>query len=88
MTGGKEMIASGKYGFVLLDEINIVLRYDYLPIDEIVEALKQKPQAVHVACTGRNAKKELIEVADLVTEMTEIKHHFRADFKAQSGIEF
>jgi cob(I)alamin adenosyltransferase len=85
---GKEMIASGKYGFVLLDEINIVLRYDYLPIDEIVAVLKQKPETVHVACTGRNAKKELIEAADLVTEMTEIKHHFRAGYKAQSGIEF
>ena len=85
---GKEMIASGEYGFVLLDEINIVLRYDYLPIDEVVEFLKHKPADVHVACTGRNAKPELIEAADLVTEMTEIKHHFRADFKAQIGIEF
>jgi cob(I)alamin adenosyltransferase len=85
---GKEMIASGAYGFVLLDEINIVLRYDYLPIDEVVETLKRKPSHVHVACTGRNAKKELIEAADLVTEMTEIKHHFRADYKAQIGIEF
>ena len=85
---GKQMIASGDYGFVLLDEINIVLRYDYLPIDDIVATLKQKPDAVHVTCTGRNAKKELIEAADLVTEMSEIKHHFRAGFKAQSGIEF
>ena len=88
----KEMIEAargeGGYDMVILDELNIVLRYDYLPIDEIVETLKQKPEAVHVACTGRNAKKELIEAADLVTEMTEIKHHFRADFKAQSGIEF
>jgi len=85
---GKEMIASGQYGFVLLDEINIVLRYDYLPIADVVETLKRKPSHVHVACTGRNAKKELIEAADLVTEMTEIKHHFRADYKAQIGIEF
>ena len=85
---GREMIASGAYHFVLLDEINIVLRYDYLPIDEVVAALKQKPPHVHVACTGRNAKPALIEAADLVTEMTEIRHHFRADFKAQAGIEF
>jgi cob(I)alamin adenosyltransferase len=84
----KEMIASGTYDFVLLDEINIVLRYDYIPIAEVVAFLKNKPAAVHVACTGRNAKAELIEAADLVTEMTEIKHHFRADFKAQAGIEF
>ncbi|MBK20224.1 MAG: cob(I)yrinic acid a,c-diamide adenosyltransferase [Rhodospirillaceae bacterium] len=85
---GKEMIASGDYGFVLLDEINIVLRYDYLSIADVVEVLRKKPDFVHVACTGRNAKPELIDAADLVTEMAEIKHHFRADFKAQSGIEF
>lgn len=84
----KEMIASGDYDFVLLDEINIVLRYDYLPIAEVVEFLSGKPVNVHVACTGRNAKPELIEAAHLVTEMTEVKHHFRADFKAQAGIEF
>ena len=85
---GKEMIASGDYDFVLLDEINIVLRYDYLDVDEVVETLRAKPENVHVACTGRNAKPELIEAADLVTEMTERKHHFRADYKAQAGIEF
>jgi len=85
---GKEMVASGDYGFVLLDEINIVLRYDYLPIADVVETLRRKPASVHVACTGRNARPELIEAADLVTEMTEIRHHFRAGFKAQSGIEF
>lgn len=85
---GKEMIASGEYDFVLLDEINIVLRYDYLDIAEVVETLSQKPENVHVACTGRNAKDELMEAAHLVTEMTERKHHFRADFKAQAGIEF
>ena len=73
---------------VLLDEINIVLRNDYLPIAEVTAFLKDKPKDVHVICTGRNAKPELIEIADLVTEMTEIKHHFRADFKAQAGIEF
>ncbi len=84
----KEMINDPDNKLVLLDEINIVLRNDYLDIDEVVGFLKNKPAHVHVICTGRNAKPELIEAADLVTEMTEIKHHFRADFKAQAGIEF
>jgi cob(I)alamin adenosyltransferase len=84
----KEMMADPSLGFVLMDEINIVLRYDTLPIDEVVEVLGNKRPDLHVACTGRNAKPELIEIADLVTEMTEVKHHFRADFKAQRGIEF
>lgn len=83
-----EMVSSGDYGLVLLDEINIVLRYDHIPIDEVVEFLRGKPADVHVVCTGRNAKPELIEAADMVTEMTERKHHFRAGFKAQPGIEF
>jgi cob(I)alamin adenosyltransferase len=76
------------YKLVLLDELNIVLRYDYLPIAEVVEFLRNKPADTHVIVTGRNAKDELIELADLVTEMTEIKHHFRAGVKAQKGIEF
>ncbi len=84
----KEMILDPANDMVLLDEINIVLRNDYLDINEVVAFLKDKPADVHVICTGRNAKPELIEIADLVTEMTEIKHHFRADFKAQAGIEF
>ena len=73
---------------VLLDELNIVLRYDYLPLDEVLEVLRTKPRDTHVVVTGRNAKEELIELADLVTEMTEIKHPFRAGVKAQPGIEF
>ena len=84
----KEMIQDPKNSLVLLDEINIVLRNDYLPIEEVVEFLTTKPANVHVICTGRNAKLELIEAADLVTEMTEVKHHFRAGYKAQTGIEF
>jgi len=84
----KEMILDPANSMVLLDEINIVLRNDYLPIAEVTAFLKDKPKDVHVICTGRNAKPELIEIADLVTEMTEVKHHFRADFKAQAGIEF
>ena len=85
----KEMIASGDYKMVLLDELNIVLRYDYVPLEEVVEFLTtQRPDDVHVIVTGRNAKDELIEVADLVTEMTMIKHPFRAGVKPQPGIEF
>ena len=84
----REMINDPDNRLVLLDEINIVLRNDYLDINEVVAFLKNKPAEIHVICTGRNAKPELIEAADLVTEMTEIKHHFRADFKAQAGIEF
>jgi cob(I)alamin adenosyltransferase len=84
----KTMIADESYRLILLDELNIVLRYDYLPIDEVLAALKAKPRNTHVVITGRNAKEELIEIADLVTEMVEIKHPFRAGVKAQAGIEF
>lgn len=85
----KELIRGGEHKLVLLDEINIVLRYDYLPIEEVVAFLRdEKPADVHVVATGRNAKDELIEIADLVTEMTMIKHPFRAGVKAQAGIEF
>jgi len=82
------MIADPAYRLVLLDELNIVLRYDYLPIEEVVAALRQKPRDLHVIVTGRNAKPELLEVADLVTEMTMVKHPFRSGVKAQAGIEF
>lgn len=83
-----EMISSGEYGLVLLDEINIVLRYDYLDAAEVAGFIANRPADVHVICTGRNAKKELMDAAETVIEMTEHKHHFRADFKAQAGIEF
>ena len=73
------------YKMVLLDELNIVLRYEYLPLDEVLEVLRNKPRDLHVIVTGRNAKDELIEIADLVTEMTEIKHPFRSGVKAQAG---
>ena len=73
---------------VLLDELNIVLRYDYLPVDEVLETLAAKPSMKHVIVTGRNAKDELIESADLVTEMTQVKHPFRSGVKAQVGIEY
>ena len=84
----KEMMADPSYRMVILDELNIVLRYDYLPIGEVLEALKSKPRNLHVVVTGRNAKDELIEAADLVTEMTQVKHPFRSGVKAQAGVEF
>ncbi len=83
-----EMIADESYDLILLDELNIVLRYDYLPLAEIVQALDARRDGLHVVVTGRNAKDELIEAADLVTEMLEVKHHFKAGVKAQTGIEF
>jgi cob(I)alamin adenosyltransferase len=85
----KAIVKAGEYRLVLLDELNIVLRYDYLPIDEVVAFLRdEKPAHVHVVVTGRNAKDELIEAADLVTEMEMLKHPFRSGVKAQIGIEF
>jgi len=85
----QEQILDPEIRFVLLDEINIALRYDYLDIDEVVDfLLTRKPQMTHVCLTGRNAKPELIEAADLVTEMTLLKHPFRDGIKAQKGVEF
>ena len=84
----KDMMANPSLKMVILDELNIVLRYDYLPLDEVIETLKSKPEDLHVVVTGRNAKDELIEIADLVTEMTEIKHPFKDGVKAQAGVEF
>ncbi|MAY32542.1 MAG: cob(I)yrinic acid a,c-diamide adenosyltransferase [Rhodovulum sp.] len=85
----KELILDPEIQFVLLDEINIALRYDYLDIDEVVDfLLHEKPHMTHVCLTGRNAKPELIEAADMVTEMTLLKHPFRDGIKAQKGVEF
>ena len=84
----KAMIADPSYRLVLLDELNIVLRYDYLAVAQVIAALRAKPDDLHVVVTGRNAKPELIEAADLVTEMTLVKHPFRSGVKAQIGIEF
>ncbi len=85
----KELILDPDIQFVLLDEINIALRYDYLDIDEVVDfLLHEKPHMTHVCLTGRNAKPELIEAADMVTEMTLLKHPFRDGIKAQKGVEF
>lgn len=85
----KELIASGEKSMVLLDEINIAIRYDYIDIHEVVEFLKtEKPHMTHVVLTGRNARDELIEIADLVTEMELVKHPFRSGIKAQKGVEY
>ncbi|NMD06581.1 MAG: cob(I)yrinic acid a,c-diamide adenosyltransferase [Phyllobacteriaceae bacterium] len=84
----KAMIADPSYKMVLLDELNIVLRYDYLPLEEVLAVLKSRPLDKHIIITGRNARDEVIELADLVTEMEQIKHPFRSGVKAQAGIEF
>ena len=85
----RELIRDSRLRMVVLDEINIALRYDYLDVNEVVEFLKeQKPPRTHVVLTGRNAKQELIDLADLVTEMTLVKHPFRSGIKAQPGVEF
>jgi cob(I)alamin adenosyltransferase len=85
----KELIRNPEIRLVLLDEINIALRYDYLDLAEVLDFLKtEKPPLTHVVLTGRNAKEELIEAADLVTEMTLVKHPFRSGIKAQAGVEF
>jgi cob(I)alamin adenosyltransferase len=84
----KALMTDSEIHLLLLDELNIVLRYDYLSIDEVVETLKSRRPDLHVVITGRNAKPELIDAADLVTEMTMVKHPFRSGVKAQMGIEF
>ena len=85
----KELIRDERYHMVLLDEINIALRYGYIPLEEVIAFLEtEKPEMTHVVLTGRNAADELIEIADLVTEMALVKHPFRSGIKAQIGVEF
>ncbi|MEN5082971.1 cob(I)yrinic acid a,c-diamide adenosyltransferase [Bosea sp. TWI1241] len=84
----KALMADESIRLLVLDELNIALRYDYLPLAEVVATLRARRPDLHVVVTGRNAKPELIEAADLVTEMTLVKHHFAAGVKAQAGIEF
>jgi cob(I)alamin adenosyltransferase len=84
----RELMADPSFALVILDELNIALRYDYLPLDKVVAALKARRPDLHVVVTGRNAKPELVDAADLVTEMGLVKHHFAAGVKAQEGIEF
>ena len=83
-----ELMADPNLAMLILDELNIALRYDYLDLAAVVTALKARPTGLHVVVTGRNAKPELVAAADLVTEMTLVKHHFAAGVKAQPGIEF
>jgi cob(I)alamin adenosyltransferase len=83
-----ELMADPTFGLVILDELNIALRYEYLDLRAVVAALRQRRSGLHVVVTGRNAKSELTDAADLVTEMTLVKHHFAAGVKAQAGIEF
>ena len=82
------MMARPGLGLLVLDELNIALRYDYLVLDDVLAALGRRPPGLHVVVTGRNARPALLEAADLVTEMTVAKHHFAAGVKAQEGIEF
>ncbi len=84
----QELMADQTIRLVVLDELNIALRYEYLPVQTIVETLVARRPDLHVVVTGRNAPPELIEAADLVTEMNAVKHHFAAGVKAQAGIEF
>lgn len=83
-----ELINDPEYDFVLLDELNIAIRNDYVSIDDVVTFLKNRPREKHICITGRDARPELIEIADLVTEMTLVKHPYGEGFKAQRGVEF
>ena len=84
----RELMADPSFALVILDELNIALRYDYLPLDTVIATLKARRPDLHVIVTGRNAKPALVQAADLVTEMTLVKHHFASGVKAQEGIEF
>lgn len=84
----RALLDDSKYQLVVLDELNIVLKYDYLPLTEVLETLRNKREDLHVVVTGRNAKDELIELADLVTDMKLVKHPYKSGIKAQKGIEF
>jgi cob(I)alamin adenosyltransferase len=84
----EELMRDPDLALLVLDELNIALRYDYLPLDEVLEALCNRRPDLHIVVTGRNARPPLIQAADLVTEMTVVKHHFAAGVKAQPGIEF
>jgi len=84
----RALIEDPRYQIVVLDELNIVLKYGYVPLDEVLETLRRKREDLHVIITGRNAKDELIELADLVTEMKLIKHPYKSGIKAQKGIEY
>ncbi|MCX7566026.1 cob(I)yrinic acid a,c-diamide adenosyltransferase [Sulfitobacter sp. F26169L] len=85
---GREMMESGDYDLIVMDEINIALRYDYLSVEDVIAGLEARDKRTGVILTGRDAKPELCEYADLVTEMTEVKHPFKNGIKAQRGVDF
>ena len=87
-TKAREMMTSGDYDLIVLDEINIAMRYDYLSVDDVLAGLNQRASRTSVILTGRNAKPELCDYADLVSEMREVKHPFKAGIKAQRGLDF
>jgi len=84
----RRKICSGEYDLVLLDELTYPLTYGWIPVQEVIDVLRQRPEGLHVIITGRDAPQELIDYADLVTEMREIKHPYQKGLKAQPGIEF
>ncbi|MEK7245991.1 MAG: cob(I)yrinic acid a,c-diamide adenosyltransferase [Pseudomonadota bacterium] len=88
LAAARALLVDPAFRMVILDEINIALRYGYLSLDEVLEAVRARPALTHAVLTGRGAPEALIEVADLVTEMTLVKHPFRAGIKAQKGVEF
>jgi len=85
---GCEMMASGEYDLIVMDEICIAMRYDYLSVEQVLEGLEARSEKTSVVLTGRDAKPELCDYADLVTEMTEVKHPFQAGIKAQRGVDY
>jgi cob(I)alamin adenosyltransferase len=87
-TFAREKLFSGEYDMIVLDEINYAINYGLLPVGPVVEALKRKPERVHVVLTGRSAPAEIVEVADTVTEMREVKHAYQKGIEAQRGIEY
>ena len=84
----KNAIKDNSYDLIILDEINMAIHFGLLSVEEVIEAIEQKPPGLHLVLTGRNADQKLIEMADLVTEMREIKHHYHQGVHAQKGIEF
>ena len=82
------MLRDPSYDLIVLDELNIVLHYQYLPLDEVLDELRRKREMLHVVITGRNARPELVELAELVTEMKQIKHPYRSGVMPQKGIEY
>ena len=82
------LMQSGDYDLILLDEINIALRYDYLDVEKVIEAVESRNKRTSVVLTGRDAKQPLMDMADLVSEMKEIKHPFKAGIKAKQGIDY